>query len=221
MKKIKIIVLPILAAFVLLLNSCIGLSMDIQLNRDGSSRLTMIYNISRVLYNMGELDGNVQMPSIPLSRQDLQRTLDRIPGSRLASYSNRETTRDIIINTVIEFPNTQTLVSFLNSNVSNISINHNGLSGNFDMIIHNESSSAHSENLKELARQSFDGYNFSISFSAPANSTMTITDGAGNAINTPSSAQAALSGRRVSLQMNMFDSIFTDNGLGVKFNWQQ
>ncbi|MCL2441840.1 MAG: hypothetical protein FWD13_00025 [Treponema sp.] len=211
--------LPFLLIAVLLLGSCIGISFDIQMNRDGSSRVTIEYRISNMLNALGRLDGNESMPTIPYARQDLERSLARIPGSRLVSYSSRETAMDTVIRAVVDFTNPDALAAFLNSNSDNISVTYNGQTGYLGMIINNDQPDDSAADTMALMRQFFDGYNFDVSFSAPGNSTMTVTDGQGNTIPAPANIVTTMSGRKVSLSMGIFDLLNINNGLGVRFNW--
>jgi len=71
------IVLPFL---LLLFNSCIGLSLDIQMRRNGSGRLLMEYRVSRMAEAIGRLDGNENWPIIPNGRADFERTLRGFPA---------------------------------------------------------------------------------------------------------------------------------------------
>ncbi|MCL2185062.1 MAG: hypothetical protein FWB86_04295 [Treponema sp.] len=218
-KKFLFVFLCINGVCALFLNSCIGLSVDIQMNRNGSGKLVMEYRISNTLSNMGSLDGNASMPAIPLSRQDLERTVERIPGLKLSSYSKRETLQDNIININLDFSNVQALLAYLDPNGSAASISHNDQSGNFNIIIYNENNANHDENLIALMRSLYNDYNFSISFSAGGNSAMTITDGNGNTIPSMPSASVISSGRKVSFSMGIPDILEIKNGLGFKINW--
>jgi hypothetical protein len=74
------------------------------------------------------------------------------------------------------------------------------------------------EDLLGLMRIFADGYNFSISFSGPGNSTMSVTDGAGNVV-PAQSAQTTLSGRKVSYSIGIMDLLDLKGGLGLTFSW--
>jgi len=215
--KRKIIILISVCAF--FLNSCLDLSIDIQMNRDGSGKLNMEYKISNTLSNMGSLDGNASQPAIPLSRQDFERTINRIPGLKLSSYSSRETLKENIINITLSFSNSQALLAFLNSGSSFASVTHKEASGNLDIIIYNKPNPLYDENLISLLRSLYNEYNFSISFSANSDSALIITDGNGNTIPSPSSASVITSGRKVSFSIGILDLLEIKNGLGFKFNW--
>jgi hypothetical protein len=217
--KNKIFILAVLMSVILIFNSCIGISMDIQMNRDGSGRLTLEYRISRLLYNIGTLDGNELMPTIPVGRVDWERTIDRIPGTSLASFSRQETASDIIFIVSINYSNTDALINLLAFHGNIASISHNDLSTSFNIIIFNNPDAEYDDNLMELMQGVFSNYNFSLSFSASGNSTMTITDGSKNPIAALPSSIIVPEGRRVSFTMNIIDIIDLSDGLGVIISW--
>jgi hypothetical protein len=207
------------------LGSCIGLSIDIQMNRDGSGRLTMEYRISRMLDTLGVLDGNEHTPAIPVSRQDWDRTMERISGARITSFSSSQRGQDTMTTVTITFDNPQSLLAILDPEGERSLLALGDRSGQFDIILNDPGSSrymdfsGYDENLLELTRNMFTDYNFSISFSAAENSTLTVTDGDGNIISLPSSAQVVRTGRRVSLAIGVMDLINLTDGLGVSIGW--
>ena len=209
--------------FILLLtlNSCIGLSLSIQMNKDGSGRLTMEYRISKMIYSLGALDGNESMPSIPIAKADWDRTINRIPGAKLTSYSSSEDKQDTITKVVIDCKNDQSLLLLLDSFAEKVSINMQGQSGKLDIILLDGSidDSSYDDDMMDLMRVFMDGYNFSISFNGPGNSTLAVTDGSGNTVPAQSSANTVLSGKSVSYSIGIMDLLDMKNGLGLKFNW--
>ena len=214
--KRRFLLLPVV---LIIFNSCIGISTNIQMNRDGSGRITMEYRISKALDNLGVLDGNESMPPVPVSRSDWERSVSRIQGARLVSHSRRETAQDTIISAVIEFNNPQTMAAVLSASNEMVSVNYTSLpdSGGFNMIF-NRGNARYNADLLAMMQTAFSGYNFSFSFNAPANSTMTLTDGSGNAVSSPPAA-AVLSGRTVSMSMNTLDVLNQRNGLGIRIDW--
>jgi hypothetical protein len=216
-----------LLLFILLLtlNSCIGLSLNIQMNRDGSGKLTMEYRISKMINSLGALDGNESMPSVPVGRADWERTVERVPGARLASYSSVEEKQDTVIKVVIDYKDEQALLLLLDPFGEKVSINRQGQSGKLDLILLDGSASNsidysnYDQELIDLMRVFADGYNFSISFSGQENSTMIVTDGAGNTVPAQSSAQTVLSGKKVSYSIGIMDLLDIKDGLGLRFTW--
>ncbi|MCL2410861.1 MAG: hypothetical protein FWC97_04380 [Treponema sp.] len=220
MKKIWLFfVLVFLAVF----NSCIGLSMDIQMNRDGSGRLTFEYRVSNALGNLGLLDGNENWPTIPVGRADWERSIERINGASLGSFSSRNTGQDTVTTVVINFDNVQTLLEVVDPFSERVSIVSEGNTNVLSLILttgsEDLSALGFDPQLMALAQIMFLGYDFSVSFSAHENSTMIITDGEGNAATPPALTEVVTSGRRVSMTIPMMDLIEIQNGLGVSFRW--
>jgi len=216
-------ILIFLSLFILLLtlNSCIGLSLNIQMNKDGSGRLTMEYRISKIINNLGALDGNESMPSVPLGKSDWERTVSRIPGAKLVSYSSVEEKQDTVIKVVVDYKDDQALLSLLDPSGEKISIKRQGQSGKLEFVLLNDSidESNYDRELLDMMRVFMDGYNFSISFSGPGNSTLAVIDGSGNVVSAQSPAKTVPSGKSVSYSIGIMDLLDVKGGLGFRFNW--
>jgi hypothetical protein len=210
-----LIVLP----FLFLLNSCVGLSMEIQMRRDGSGRLVLEYRISRMAESLGRLDGNENWPIIPAGRADFERTIARIPGLRLVSFSSSEGAVDVVTNVTLEYENTEALLKFLDPSGTRASLSTENQSTRLNIILNEAVSSNYDEDLLKLARQVSAGYGLSISFSAEGNSALSFTDGEGTAAQAPASAQTVTSGRKTSLSIGIIDLLEITEGLGVSFSW--
>ena len=210
-----LIVLP----FLFLLNSCVGLSMEIQMRRDGSGRLVLEYRVSRMAESLGRLDGNENWPIIPAGRADFERTVARIPGMRLVSFSSSEGSQDVVTNVTLEYENTEALLKFLDPSGTRATLITENQSNRLDIILNEAVSSNYDEDLLKLARQVSAGYGLSISFSAEGNSALSFTDGEGTAAQAPAAAQTVLSGRKTSLSIGIIDLLEIREGLGVSFSW--
>ncbi|GHT76702.1 hypothetical protein FACS1894124_8630 [Spirochaetia bacterium] len=77
------------------LGSCIGMSADITIRRNGSGVLALEYRMSRELESLGKLDGNERWLPIPVGKADFERTTDRIPGLALKSFSSKTTDKTL------------------------------------------------------------------------------------------------------------------------------
>jgi len=216
MKKSMLKKLSVLLSFLLLLifNSCIGLSMDIQMRKDGSGKINMEYRVSSMAEATGKLDGNENWPIVPVGRADFERSISRIPGIRLVSFSSSEKQPDVITNVTLEFDNTQALLRFLDPQGTKAHY----YEGRLDLILI-EAGLNYDKDLLDLVRQVSAGYNLVISFSADSNSTMTITDGTGNEIKPPADSQFVQSGKKVSWTTAIAGIFSLTNGLGVSFRW--
>jgi hypothetical protein len=196
-------------------SSCIGLSMDIQLRKDGSARLVMEYRISGMAEVIGKLDGNENWPIIPVGRADWERTIERISGASLVSFSSRQNQQDIITNVTLNFDNTEAMLKFLDPAGKRASL----IANQLELIINEPLSTTINDHLLELVRQVTERYTFTISFSAEGNSNLIITDGNKKEIPIPSSAQVISSGKKTSLSIAIYEIVTSTDGLGVRFTW--
>ena len=208
----KLLVLFVILLVLISLNSCIGVSMDIQMRRDGSGRLNLEYRISNIAENLGRLDGNEMWRTIPVGRADWERTVVRLDGIRLVSFSSNERQAETVTRVTLEFDNPAALINFLNANGNKTSFDNNTLS-----LILLERSPLINPDLLELAALLSGDYSFAVSFSADRNSTMTITDGAGNEIPPPRKTQIVPQGRKTSFSIDMTELLSLTGGLGVRF----
>jgi len=215
-RLIQVLLLPILF---LSLNSCIGLSLDIQMRRNGSGRLNMEYRISRMAESLGRFDGNENWPVIPVGRADWERTIARNPGLKLVSYSSNENRQDTVIKVTIDYADAESLLKFLDPSGTKASFSRDNQSGRFSLILNEPVTSEYNEDLLELMRSASEGYNFSLSFTAERNCALALTDGAGNTMPTPSAVEIVPSGRKVSVSIGVMEIINHTEGLGVNISW--
>ena len=131
-KQLRVL-LPL--SLLVLFSSCLGLNLDISLNANGSGTVTVEYQVSRYLDSLGRLDGNERWNTIPVGRADFERTLDRLPGMRLLSFSSREDERDVVFNARMEFETIQTLLSFLDAFGERSSFSGDASSGHLELIL--------------------------------------------------------------------------------------
>ena len=219
----KRFIFPLLAAVVLIFNSCAGLSLNIQMNKDGSGKLMMEYRISSVFNNLGALDGNEKFPVIPVGRADWERSLARIKGAKLSSYSVNEKGGETIYNITINYDNSDALLMILDPGRNGSSIDLKNNSGSFKYVINLNNSavdlSGYDESLLALARGMFADNKFSISFSAPSDSSMAVTSGGGKSFSPPASAEIIKKGKNVSLSMGIMDFAQIQDSIEFNFNW--
>jgi len=211
---LKRLSMPCSLLFLLIFNSCIGLSMDIQMRKNGSGKISMEYRVSNMAETIGKFDGNENWPIIPVGRADFERSIARIPGIRIASFSSSEKQKDVITDVTLEFDNPQALLKFLDQSGNRARYYENRLD-----ITLLEADLKYDTNLLDLVKQVSAGYNFSISFSADSNSTMTITDGTGKEIKPPANSQFVQSGKKVSWSTGISEIFGFTNGLAVNISW--
>lgn len=203
--------------FILMLTSCIGISMDITIYKDGSARVSVEYRVSGMAETIGRLDGNENSPIIPTGREDFERTAARITGMKIVSFSTREKNRDSYTNVILDFENPQALLRFLDPNGGTASLTDNS----FNLIFNKPASAEINKDLLDLMQRYSDGYNFEFNFTSDGyNCDMVITDGTGKQIGLPGFAKASLFGKKVSLSMPVVPLYNYREGLGVSIIWQ-
>jgi len=216
--KNKLRSLFILIAALFAFNSCIGFSMDIQMNRDGSGRVTFEYRLSRLIENLGKLDGNESMPAIPVGKTDWERTAERIGGIRLVSFSSKDEKKDTVYKAVLDFDNEKALIEILDPSLEKVSVSRQGQSGRLDILLIDKLNNFDSDMIELISILSQD-YEFSVSFSAPVNSTLTLNDANGNNLTAVQNARIIQTGKKVSFSIGILDFLELKNGIKMIFNW--
>ena len=216
MKKL-LLAIPILLA----LSSCLGLSADFQIRKNGSVKLAMEYRFPRTAENIGRLDGNERWQIIPAGRADWERTVARIDGMKLSSFSSGSDSRDIVNKVTLEFSNTDALLKFLNpvSGGKRAALISSGGSNTFSMIFTEPVSNEINADLLELMKQVSYGYKLKISFNTDKDSAISFTDGEGKPIPPPENAEVVTKGKKASFSIDTAELLSRKEGLGVKLKW--
>ena len=203
---------------VLICNSCLGASADISIRNDGSGTIGLEYRVSQMLESMGRLDGNERWPAIPVGRADFERSLARIPGMRLRSFSTRDVSNskggnDLVTRAVLEFINTEALLAFLDSTGSHASLSHDNGKNLLRLNVLGPSPDAVDPDLVSLLREISLGYEISYSLSAPRNANLTVSP--------PSLPAARLvsGGNKVSFAIAAGELLSLTDGLVLEFTW--
>ena len=215
MKKL-LLAIPVLLA----LSSCLGLSADFQIRKNGSVKLAMEYRYPRTAENIGKLDGNESWQIIPAGRADWERTVARIDGMKLSSFSSGNDARDIINKVTLEFSNTDALIKFLNPSAGKKRASYSGGSNSNTLnIIFTEPSGEINADLLELMKQVSYGYKLKISFNTEKDAAITFTDGTGKPIPPPENVEAVSKGKKVSFSIDTAELLQLKEGFGVEIKW--
>ncbi|MDR2965469.1 MAG: hypothetical protein LBU88_06810 [Treponema sp.] len=195
-------------------SSCLGLNMDISMRSNGSGRIVMEYSVPAGAENIGRLDGNENWPIIPVGRADWQRTVSRINGVKLVSFSSRQRQQEVITKVTLDFDNPNALANLLDPSGTRVSYN-----GALNIILNREIPSEINPDLLDLLRQASSGKKVSISFtSAGVLSNLVITNGSGNEITAPKTVQIVPSGRKVLFSIDTAEIFDQADGLGLRFS---
>ena len=216
MKRFGLVVVVLLVLF--LLSSCIGISMDITLNRDGSGTVTLEYLVSQSLESLGRLDGNERWNTIPVGRADFERTMDRLPGMKLLSFSSREFGKDIAINAKMEFANLRALMAFLDAGGLRSSFHGDAASGRITLNL-SEGNGIKDPALDKLIADISVSYFVRMSMTFPTEGSLTMTDAKGISIPALPESHIRTRGEQVSFDIPLYEILSSTEGINVEFSW--
>jgi len=212
----KMVFLPCLAVF--LLTSCLGASMDITIRPNGSGRIVLEYRVSQMLESMGRLDGNENWPAIPVGRADLERSVARVPGLRLSSFSARDVPNgsggsDLVTRAVLDFNNTDALLAFLDITGSRATLVQENGSSRLHLVLLDPSPAVENVELLSLFRQVSAGYEIRIGVNAPRRIYATMVQGPMPPV------RARTDGRNFSFAVDTGDLPAFTEGLALEISW--
>lgn len=199
--------------------SCIGVSADISVRANGSGKIFLEYRVSQMAESLGRLDGNERWQTVPLGRPDFERTLDRIPGMRLTSFSTKNQGNDIINRVGMEFKTIDALLAFLDYSGTCASFKQeNGGNRLFLELVSGGAANVDGD-LLALLREVSGGYQVRISFTAPGGALLALATGAENKPYNGTAARLVPQGKKVSLSIETGELLSLPEGLGVEITW--
>ena len=202
--------------FILLLSSCLGVSMDIALNQNGSGTIALEYNISRSMDALGRLDGNERWNTIPVGKADFERTVDRLPDIKMLSFSSKEDDKNLVISSKPEFTSIAGLLAFLDASGQRSSFSGDARSGRMVFTL-SEGGGNKNPELNELLAAISDSYSVDLSMSFATEAGLAVKDNQGRAINAGNRIIA--NGKKVSCSFPLYDILASDNGINVELVW--
>jgi hypothetical protein len=209
----------ILAALVLTLCSCIGVQSDVLLKPDGSGTLTLEYRISRVLESLGRQDGNERWLSVPVGRADFERTLERLPGLKMLSFSSREEGADLVVTVKMEFKNMEALLRFFDATGSRAVCTLEGGVNRLRLTLAEAKQRAPNRELKELFDRIAGPYGVRFNFTLPSEAVLTILDGAGRALPGIADSVITPAGKQVSCSIPVKAIMDAPGGIDLELRW--
>jgi hypothetical protein len=169
----------VLFVFAALLCSCIGLKTDIVLKADGTGTVTMEYRISREFQDIGALDGNARWPTVPVGQADFERTISRMEGLRLLSFSTKEEGPNLLYRAAVGFSKLEDILPLLGNDGENISLVRGEKRSLVLRLTPGREAESAGENPEFLAlvEEAFRGYDIAISLSAPSPVELRVREG--------------------------------------------
>ena len=215
----------LLCASLALMTSCLGASADIVMRANGSGKITLEYRVSQMLESIGRQDGNEHWPAIPVGKADFERSVARIPGLRLTSYSVKEYPRryskppnsnplgdkDLITKVKLDFSDTAALLAFLDSTGSRASIVQENGKNTLRLVLLDPITDAIDADLLSLLEEISAGYDISVSFTAPKGAALSVIP--------PSRSDERTVGKKVSFAIGTGELIGMRDGLTLEIVW--
>lgn len=166
--------------WVLVLGGCLGIRADITIRPSGGGSMLLEYRIAKVVESLGRLDGNAALPTIPVGKTDFQRTVDRVPGLRMRSFSTKTTDTDIVNTVKLEFSDLDALIRFFDATGQHASLVQENGTRRLSLVL-SEAAPVDAD-LLNLATMLSAGYTFNLKFSVPGKGTLRIIDGGGKPV---------------------------------------
>jgi hypothetical protein len=213
--------LPVVLAaslFAGILGSCIGISSEIILRRDGSGTIALEYRLSRELESLGRMDGNERWPPVPVGRADYERTVARVPGLALKSFNSSVEGNDVVNRVTLSFADTGALIRFLDASGQKASLSrengHNRLS-----LLLADGGGVFDPDLEELVTGASRGYSLTMRFSLPSEAEISLVDGEGRPLNPPRGWKLSGRGRQPSFFAPIGEVLLFDGPVCLQIEW--
>jgi hypothetical protein len=203
-------------ALLLCLSSCLAVSADIALNADGSGTIAMEYRMSLRLKALGEQDGNERWYPLPVGRADFERTLQRLPGMKLLSFSSKEDGKDLIVAASLSFSDPATLTAFLDAYGEGAVYSPGRL-----LLTLYEGSEKENKDLAALIAEISSDYPVKIRLSLPGEGTLSVLDRSGEPAAALREAGIEAQGKNLSFSAPLSEIFSARKGLTLDFRWQE
>ena len=204
--------------FPLFFSSCFGVNTEIVLNQNGSGTVALEYRISRLLDSLGKLDGNERWNTVPVGRADFERTVDRLEGMKLLSFSSKEDEKNVTISAKLEFSNIKGLLAFLDASGLHSSFSGDPRSGNLILTLA-EGATAESSGISQLVSDISQGYAVKMGLTLPSEGKLTIFDNTGKNLTGIPGSEITTSGKKVSFSFPLGEVLSSKDGLKAEFRW--
>ncbi|MDR2070499.1 MAG: hypothetical protein LBP81_03650 [Treponema sp.] len=200
-----------------LLGSCMGVSSEITLGRDGSGTIKAEYRFARELESLGRQDGNQGRPPIPVGRTDIERTVARVPGMALKSFKSAVEGKDVVYRVTLNFADTDALIRFLDASGLRASVSRENSRNRLSLLLTGGGGRIEPE-LGELVSAASQGYFLALSFSLPSEAELALKDGEGRRLNPPQGWTLS-GGRRPSFSAPVGEIFLFDGPLYLEIDW--
>ncbi|MDR1108202.1 MAG: hypothetical protein LBL19_04120 [Spirochaetaceae bacterium] len=216
--KRRIFFLSATGLILLLLSSCIGVTTKITIRNNGAGTLEAEYRISRAVDSLGKLDGNEGWPPLPVGRADFERTVSRVDGLRLTSFSSREDEKDRVIRVKMDFSHPEALAGFLDASGQRARLSREGQNHRLSLTLGGGIPHQAPE-LLELAETAFEGYTMELDLTLPRDMQVTVTDGNGREIGQPPAGTLRETPRNLRFSSSMAALLSSNEPVCMEILW--
>jgi hypothetical protein len=201
-----------------ILSSCLGVSSEITLDRDGSGTITLEYRISRMVESLGKLDGNERWLPVPVGQADFERTVARIEGLRMTSFSSKIGDEDVINTVKLAFADPGALVRFLDATGQRASWE-GGQGENRLILTLGGGAGIQNQELLRLAAALSEGYSLHFGLSLPGEAAVGLRDSRGGVLEKPPAGTIDSRGSRVVFSSPMADMLSLTGSFIMDIRW--
>jgi hypothetical protein len=211
MKKARFISILLLAAAILLLGSCLGVEMDLKINRDGSGTADMAFHISQIFF---QLDPESQDVPVPITKEEMEASYAGVDGITVLDVTEEDMEEKKIITASLKFNSVEALTGGDQEMFEGAVLEKEGDRTIFRTILKEaaeDGMEAEESNVEqeEMVKQYFAGYSFVYRVQAPSK------------IRSHSIGELSADGKTVTYEMPMyeFNSMKNSEPLVMELSW--
>ena len=151
-----------------LLSSCVGIDSRLAIRENGSGTLSLTYQVSQLVVNLGNpVDGKNVVP-LPLSRADFERSVASSNGKvRLTRFDRSENQKDVIIRVELAFDSLDAVARLDAFQSAQIRVSNDGSAHTFSQLIAKAPSEPITADSLRMVDAFFGDYSLSFSIEAP------------------------------------------------------
>jgi hypothetical protein len=194
---------------------------EIVARRDGSGTIALEYRVSRDLEALGKLDGNENWPLVPVGKRDRERSVARIEGLSLRSFSETTSGNDLIYQARFDFATLDALARFLDSAGRRASLVTEGGENRLSLSFNDSAGRvAADEKLLALLESTFAGYDLVFGITLPQAPLLRVPDRLGATLESPPAGTALVQGNRVSFSAPMAELLSAPEPTLLEITWR-
>ena len=166
---------------------------------------------------MGKLDGNEKWPPLPVGKADFERTVARIEGLSLGSFSTKTTGKDIINHVKLDFARLDALVGFLDASGQRAFLAQEG--GKNRLTLTFSGGGGVDPELLVLAAAAMECYSLNFGLTLPTAPEVRILDGNGGILTSPPAGTLSVKGTGAVFSVSMAELLSSPEPVTLEIVW--